>query len=109
MKNRDWVACTIRQGVAENQQLIPDKVDTVRNDILTILKGEPRDYGVDRTRWRLQDLLGIVRDDLDLKIGSISNLHNWLHRLGIRYRKGWAHLMSPDPHEALKLSVIEAY
>lgn len=98
----------MRRGVGESLRWILDNEKQVRDEILSVLKEEPRDYGMDRTRWRLQDMLRVVRDELDLAIHSISSLHNWLHRLGIRYRKGWAYLTSPDPHEALKLSVIDA-
>lgn len=98
----------MRRGVGVNLRSILDNEKQVRDEILSVLKEKPRDYDMDRTRWRLQDMLRVVRDELDLAIHSISSLHNWLHRLGIRYRKGWAHLTSPDPHEALKLSLIEA-
>ena len=85
-----------------------DQLESVRDDLLEILAQSPREYGIERTRWRLKDLLEVVKRTMDVAIGCISTLHNWCERLGIRYREGWAYLVSPDPHRTLKLSVIDA-
>lgn len=79
----------------------------VRDAILLLLSDSPRDYGIERTRWRLQDLLPVVQQEPGLAVGSTSSLHAWLQKLDIRYRNGWVHKVSPDPHEELKLSVID--
>lgn len=90
-----------------NQRLIPDGEADTREMILGILRQSPRDYQIQRTRWRLQDLLSVLYVKMDLGNMSLSTLHNWLYRLGITYRQGWEHITSPDPHLELKLSVID--
>ena len=71
---------------------------------MNVLSEDPRDHGVERTRWRLQDLIGRV----PITAQSVSGLWTALRRLDIRYRAGWAHLLSPDPLAQDKLAWLEA-
>lgn len=93
--------------MAENRQLIPDEEEEVRDEVLQIVKHSPRKYEIERTRWRLVDLLKVLEKVTGRVIGSLSTLYNWLRKWGLTYRQGWAHLSSPDAHESLKLSVIK--
>jgi hypothetical protein len=77
----------------------------VREQVLGLLSQMPRDYGLADTRWTLDSLL---RVGTQLKVGSIAGLWRVLRRLGIRYRRGWEHLVSPDPWASEKLAWIAA-
>lgn len=93
--------------MAAQVRLNPDKLDQVREEILDVLSQSPRDHNIERTRWRLEDLLRVIQQTMDVAINSISTLHRWLSKLDIAYRHGWEHIVSPDPHRELKLSVVE--
>jgi hypothetical protein len=82
----------------------PQAVNTVKDQVLRVLGTAPQQYGLQRSRWRLADLLGL----LPLAVTSRSGLWQALRRLGIRYRQGWAYLVSPDPWAADKLAWIAA-
>jgi len=77
----------------------------VREQVLTVLSQSPRDYGLPHTRWTLGTLLSVMTM---LKVGSIAGLWGVLRRLDIRYRRGWEHLISPDPWAMAKLVLIAA-
>ena len=79
----------------------------MREALLDVLAQTPRAYGIKRTRWRLQDRLQVIKKTMTVNMGCISTLHKWCQRLGISYRHGWEHIVSPDAQRALKLSVIE--
>ncbi|MEO8392585.1 MAG: hypothetical protein ABI700_06300 [Chloroflexota bacterium] len=63
----------------------------------------PREYGLNRTRGRLADFIGYLRG-----VGCRSGVWRVFRRLGIRYRRGWAHLLSPDPLAQTKLAWLAA-
>lgn len=92
-------------GVAESHHMNLDQADEVRESLLSILRHSPRQYGIARSRWRLADLLDIVAERLQLT--SVSGIWRVLQRLNIRYRRGWAHCVSPDPLAEIKLAIIE--
>lgn len=70
-----------------------------------MLSQSPRAHGIEQTRWTLHSLLLVLTM---LKVRSVAGLWQVLRRLGIRYRQGWAHMVSPDPLAALKLAYIAA-
>lgn len=80
----------------------PDDHEQVREEVLSCLRQSPRDYGIDRTRWRLVDLLSEVTGHI--QVHHESSLWQVLQRLGIRYREGWQYQVSPDPEAANKLA-----
>lgn len=73
--------------------------------MLSVLAQSPRDYGFDQTRWTLASLVRILSDTL--ATGTPAGLSAVLARLGIRYRRGWEHVTSPDPLARFKLSLID--
>jgi hypothetical protein len=69
------------------------------------VRRDPHLFGLDRARWRLQDLLGVC-DWLSLSTeGGLSHL---LSRLGISYKRGRDYVHSPDPDYQPKLREIAA-
>jgi hypothetical protein len=78
----------------------------LRELMLTLLSHSPRDFGFEQSRWTLVTL-GIVTA---CWFGMLSEAGLWkvLQRLGIRYRQGWEHMVSPDPLLTVKLAYIQA-
>lgn len=79
----------------------------VRERTLALLGSPPRESGVAHTRWRLADLCGRMIS-VGAQVFSRSGVRQVLARLGIRYRRGWAYLVSPDPLAQEKLGWIAA-
>jgi DDE superfamily endonuclease len=69
------------------------------------VRRDPRQFGIQRARWRLLDLLATC-DWLELS--SPSSLCHLLRRLGISYQRGRDYVHSPDPHYAEKLAFRDA-
>jgi hypothetical protein len=63
----------------------------------------PREYGLGRTRWHVADFIGYVPG-----VGCRSAVWRVFRRMGICYRRGWAHLVSPDPLAQVKLEWLAA-
>lgn len=93
------------KGVAESPAMNLDQACIVREEFLSILRQMPRVYGINRTRWRLADLLHVLPARFHLT--SVSGLWRVFQRLNLRYRRGWAYCVSPDPLVETKLAVIE--
>lgn len=77
----------------------------MREQVLSILSHSPYEYGLSQTRWRLESLLPML-SWLDVK--TCGGLCQVLHRLDIRFRHGWEHMVSPDPLAEVKMAWIEA-
>jgi DDE superfamily endonuclease len=75
--------------------------------MLRLLGSSPRLGNVDRTRWRLADLASRLIG-VGVKVFSRSGVREVLRRLDIRYRRGWAYQVSPDPLATIKLEWIAA-
>jgi transposase len=71
--------------------------------LLQAVRRSPRLSGVERSRWSLAALLAAV-----LWLGglTVSGAGRLLGRLGVRYRRGQAHLHSPDPGYDAKLRAV---
>lgn len=74
--------------------------------MLIVLSHSPRDFGFAQTRWTLATLITVTVG----WFGMLSEGGMWkvLKRLDIRYRRGWEHMVSPDPLLPMKLAYIEA-
>src|SRR3954467_3862048 len=59
-----------------------------------VVRRDPRQCGVDRTRWRLADLLAQC-DGWD--VTTRAGMAGLLQRLGISYQRGRDYVHSPDP------------
>lgn len=76
----------------------------MRENVLWAVGQEtPRDHGLERSRWRLADFIGFLPG-----VGCRSAVWRVFQRLGLRYRRGWGHLVSPDPWAETKLAWIAA-
>jgi putative transposase len=71
--------------------------------LLETLQQSPQQFGLARSRWRLDDLRQVVPALADYHRGSLSRL---LQRLGVRKRRGRYALTSPDPQYQAKLEHI---
>jgi hypothetical protein len=100
-------ACITALDEGVKGALAREETAAVRERTLALLGSSPRQYGVERTRWRLADLCG-RRIGVGVKVFSRSGVRQVLARLGIRYRRGWQYLVSPDPLTAQKLLWSEA-
>jgi hypothetical protein len=78
-------------------------VVAVREAILDVISRAPSQFGVERTRWTLETLLGQFRW---LRCHTQAGLCRLLHRIGISYKRGRHHLRSPDPDYEAKLRVV---
>ena len=79
----------------------------MRKRTLALLSSPPSQSGLERTRWRLADLCGQMIG-VGTQVFSRSGVRQVLARLDIRYRRGWAYLVRPDPLAQDKLNWIEA-
>lgn len=70
-----------------------------------MVQRSPRLAGLDRGRWRLDDLGRVVPGLRGRSRGSIARL---VHRLGVRYKRGRAAVHSPDLAYDQKLGAITA-
>jgi transposase len=71
--------------------------------MLHLIHQDPHDYGVERSRWRLQDILRSVEW---LNIHSVGGVWEWLHRAGIHLKHAQQHVHSPDDQYRPKLLYI---
>ena len=93
------------RGVGVNLLTNLEEKAEVREEVLEVLRQSPRDFGIERTRWRLKDML---RKGLEsIQVSHTSSLWQVLKRLDIRFREGWQHTVSPDPDAKTKLRRIE--
>ncbi len=77
--------------------------EQAREAMLHLLHQDPHAWGVDRSRWRLADLLANVEW---LAVRSTSGVWEWLQRHRIAYKHAQAHVHSPDPQYLPKLAYI---
>jgi putative transposase len=68
-----------------------------------VLHAPPSQYGLARSRWRLQDLSQALPALASYQLGSLSRL---LKRLGITLRRGRYRQTSPDPAYQQKLELL---
>jgi hypothetical protein len=73
--------------------------------LLHLLRRDPRTCGVNRSRWRLVDLLGCCPW---LRLTTPRSLGRLLARMGIAYKRGRDYVHSPDPDYTAKLAMIGA-
>jgi len=95
---------TSRKDVGHRLRWNLEQEEQVREAMLAVLRRSPREWGLDRTRWRLQDMLTAL--GATLPVTSVSGLWHLCQRLGIRYRQSWAFKTSPDPFVKEKLDWI---
>jgi transposase len=77
----------------------------VKIEIDQIFHQLPRAYGIERTRWRLQDLVRVLDWLNDTSVPGVSRL---LKRLDFSCKQALAFIHSPDPAYASKVAAIAA-
>ncbi len=77
----------IRRGRGRKAKANPEEIERY-------LRQSPRRFGVQRTRWTLKSLAGVVPS---LKGFSPYGVEKALIRAGYRYKRGQPHIHSPDP------------
>jgi hypothetical protein len=77
---------------------------TAQQALLHVIRREPHQFGIDRTRWRLTDLLTVCDG---LRVTTPGGLSHLLARLGISYQRGRDHIHSPDPDYEAKRRFFE--
>jgi len=78
--------------------------EQAKEQIQEAVRRSPRLAGVDRSRWSLAALATAVCWLAGLSMGGVSRL---LRRLKVRYRRGQAHLHSPDPEYDQKMQAVQ--
>lgn len=83
----------------------PDEAHA-REELLHLVHRDPHEWGLQRSRWRLVDLLKVLSPDWTLT--SQPGLHRLLKRMGIHWKRGRSFIHSPDKHYQEKLARIAA-
>lgn len=81
-----------------------DAPSTAKEVLLRLVRREPRTLGVNRSRWRLVDLLAQCPD---WQVRTPAGMWAILDRLGISYQRGRDYVHSPDPDYPGKIAAIE--
>ena len=71
--------------------------------MLHLIHQDPHNHGIERSRWRLQDIL---RSADWLSLRSVAGVWEWLHRAGIHLKRAQQHVHSPDGQYLPKLHYI---
>lgn len=86
----------IRQGRGRKPAFFPAYQSTAeaQEAVAHVIKRDPRQFGINRTRWNLPTLLTHLPE---FHLAGPSSLWRVLDRLDIRWLRGHAHVHSPDP------------
>jgi transposase len=86
----------IRKGRGRKPAFSPAYQDAAeaQEAVVHVVKRDPHQFGVNRTRWSLSTLLPHLSD---FHLAGPSSLWHVLDRLDIRWLRGRAHIHSPDP------------
>ena len=93
----DWIARFQAGGVAA-LEIAPGRGRKSRVDeqqLEDYALQSPRNFGINRSRWRLADLAQTVPT---LKGYSVSGVRQALKRCGISFKRGQPWMLSPDPN-----------
>lgn len=81
-----------------------DAPATAKETLLRLVRRDPRTLGVNRSRWRLSDLLAQCHD---WDVHTLGGMWGILDRLDISYQRGRDYIHSPDPDYQQKIAAIE--
>ena len=70
-----------------------------------LLRRDPHTCGLERSRWRREDVLAQCPW---LRLTTPQSVGRLLHRVGIGYKRGRDYIHSPDPDYAAKLELVSA-
>lgn len=84
----------------------------VQEQLTELLHQDPHQFDQDCNRWTLAGIRSACRDAFDVCSSlcdkSLSAVWNVLQRFHLHYKRGRAHLYSPDPHYQDKLALVHA-
>jgi len=83
---------------------VTDAPATAKEALLRLVRRDPRTCGLNRSRWRLADLLAACAD---WTVRTAGGMWGILDRLGISYQRGRDYIHSPDPDYLAKIAAIE--
>lgn len=78
--------------------------EAAREAVLAVIGRDPHACGLERSRWRLTDVLGQCPW---LRLHTPQGLGSLLGRLGIVYKRGRDYIHSPDPDYEAKLAAVQ--
>jgi hypothetical protein len=103
----DWQVC--RCAPDEDASLLFPPVyqdrEAAKEALLHVVRRDPHQVGIDRSRWRLQDLVEYCQW---LRCQTPSGMWQILDRLDSHYTRGRTYVHSPDAAYEEKLARIEA-
>jgi transposase len=97
----------IREGTRAPARFFPRRYpdqETATEALLHVVRRDPEPCGVQRSRWRLADL---VQHCTWLNLETETGMWQLLHRCHISYQHAQEHIHSPDPQYQAKLEVIQ--
>jgi transposase len=107
ISSSDWPAYRFALDVDASQLFPPAYQDkeAAKEALLHVVRRDPHQLGLDRSRWRLQD----VQEHCPwLRCRTEAGIWQVLDHLGIHYKRGRTYVHSPDPAYEEKLARIAA-
>jgi transposase len=83
---------------------VTDALTTAKETLLRLVRRDPRTCGINRSRWRLADLLAQCPA---WRVRTPAGMWGLLARLEISYQRGRDYVHSPDPDYLAKIAAIE--
>lgn len=98
----------IRPGRGRTPAFSPQQptAPTARAALLDLIRREPRQFGLPRGRWRLDDVLAHLAD-WGWRLHRRSGLSRLLRRVRISFTQGRSHVHSPDLNDAPKRQDVQ--
>jgi hypothetical protein len=101
----DWLAYSSRKDEAKSQLFPPQDAQSAASSVREVVQRSPVLYGLDRHGWTLDGLRHVIPWMGRLTRASISKL---LRRFQLVYKRGRAHVHSPDLEYNQKMAAIAA-
>ena len=97
----------IKPGRGRKPPFTPRSVAEAKQEVEEVLHRSPRQYGINRNRWRLQDIGRAIHW---LSGYTESGVYKVLKKLGFSYKKALRFIQSPDPEYRYKWeAILRAY
>ncbi len=93
----------IQPGRGRKPMFFPLDLETARTQVEWVLRQSPRGYGLNQTRWRLQDVRRVL---VWLHDRSEPAIYTLLKRLGFSRKQALNFIQSPDPNYHAKWKAI---
>src|ERR1700716_1929285 len=102
----DWLTYSSEGDEGKSQRFPPQhSAESAASEVREVVHRSPTLYGLDRHSWTLDDLRHIISWMRTLTLAAISKL---LRRFKIVYKRGRAHVHSPDLEYNQKMAAIAA-